>query len=64
MPIANEEKSSLEHLINLLLLLLSIRDVAKTGTAVSGSWSGGSQDGDAGLGDAGKELASGFGGAS
>ena len=63
-PVSDKEQSSFKHFVNFLLFPLSIRDIAVPSTAVSGSWSGGSQDGDAVFGNTGKKLTSSFGGVS
>ena len=60
-PVSNEEQTRLEHLVDLLLFLLSIRDVAIPGTAVRGSGSSCSLNGDAGFSDTCKELTASFG---
>ncbi len=60
-PVSNEKQTRLEHFVDLLLFLLSIRDVAIPGTSVRGSGSSSSLNGDAGLSHTCKELTASFG---
>ena len=60
-PVSNEKQTRLEHLVDLLLFLLPIWNVAVPGTAVSGPGSSSSLNGDAGFSDTCKELTASFG---